>query len=231
MVNIDFNIQNDIQKIYHISDIHIRNLKRHTEYKEVFNKFYAEVKKDTKDAICVVAGDIAHSKTEMSPELIHVMANFLKNISEIVPTIIFAGNHDCNVTNLERLDVIEPIVSAINSKNLVYFKYSDLYKVNNLCFSLYSIIDDKSKYIKANKIPNNLTKIALYHGIVGSIKIGGTTLKSDNIAIADFIGYDIVLLGDIHTAQTLQEYKIEEIEVDENEVDDYLNNGWEIKLN
>ena len=28
-----------INKVYHLADLHIRNLKRHKEYREVFNKF------------------------------------------------------------------------------------------------------------------------------------------------------------------------------------------------
>jgi len=120
MINIELPFKDDITTIYHISDIHIRNLKRHTEYAEVFDEFYKNVKKDTLNAICVVTGDIAHSKTEMSPELVQAMSTFLKKISNIVPTIIFAGNHDCNVTNLERLDVIGPIVDMIDSNKLIF---------------------------------------------------------------------------------------------------------------
>lgn len=228
MIEIELPFKDDITTIYHISDIHIRNLKRHTEYSEVFDNFYNEVKKDTSNAICVVAGDIAHSKTEMSPELVHVMSTFFKKISDIVPTIVFAGNHDCNTTNLERLDVIDPIVSMINSKNLIYFKYSDIYKVNNLCFSLYAIIDEKSKYITANNLPNDCIKIALYHGVVGNINIDGNIIKNDNMTVNDFIGFDIVILGDIHKYQTLQEYSIEELEIDEAELNDYINEGWQI---
>ena len=37
-----------LKYIHHISDIQIRNLKRHREYEEVFNKLYEEVKKNPK---------------------------------------------------------------------------------------------------------------------------------------------------------------------------------------
>ena len=59
-----------LKYIHHISDIQIRNLKRHREYEEVFNRLYEEVKKNPKNAISYIGGDIAHSKTEMSPELV-----------------------------------------------------------------------------------------------------------------------------------------------------------------
>ena len=57
-----------LKYIHHISDIQIRNLKRHREYEEVFNKLYEEVKKNPNNAISYIGGDIAHSKTEMSPD-------------------------------------------------------------------------------------------------------------------------------------------------------------------
>ena len=44
-------------------------LKRHKEYEQVFEGLYKEVKKNPKNAISYIGGDIAHSKTEMSPEL------------------------------------------------------------------------------------------------------------------------------------------------------------------
>ena len=32
-----------INKIYHLADLHIRNLQRHKEYREVFKKFLKQV--------------------------------------------------------------------------------------------------------------------------------------------------------------------------------------------
>ena len=57
-----------INKIYHIADVHVRNVKRHTEYKEVFKRLYSYIKKTkTDDDVIYVAGDIIHAKTDMSP--------------------------------------------------------------------------------------------------------------------------------------------------------------------
>ena len=51
-----------LKYIHHISDIQIRNLKRHREYEEVFNGLYEEVKKNPNNAVAYIGGDIAHSK-------------------------------------------------------------------------------------------------------------------------------------------------------------------------
>jgi DNA repair exonuclease SbcCD nuclease subunit len=43
-----------------------------------------------------------------------------------------------------------------------------------------------------------------------------------------FNGFDMVLMGDIHRRQVLQEYGEEYIEVDESEVSEFLKKGWQI---
>jgi len=58
-------------KIYHISDVHIRTLKRHQEYRSVFENMFNYISRtSTANSIAVVTGDIVHSKLEMSPELV-----------------------------------------------------------------------------------------------------------------------------------------------------------------
>ena len=52
-----------LKHIHHISDIQIRNLKRHREYEEVFERTYEEVKIHKDTAVVYIGGDIAHSKT------------------------------------------------------------------------------------------------------------------------------------------------------------------------
>ena len=74
-----------IDKIFHISDIHIRTLKRHKEYTEVFeNLFLYLAQHATRNSICVVTGDIVHSKLDMSPELINMLTKFFNGF-EIHP--------------------------------------------------------------------------------------------------------------------------------------------------
>jgi DNA repair exonuclease SbcCD nuclease subunit len=118
MRNIDLGFKK-IKTIYHIADVHIRNLKRHDEYKEVFQKLYSDIKKrGTKDAIIYLAGDIAHAKLELSPELVKEISAFLRECSELCPTFLIAGNHDCNLNNIHRLDALSPIVDGLNLPNL-----------------------------------------------------------------------------------------------------------------
>ena len=103
-----------IKYIHHISDVHIRNLKRHAEYEQVFERLYEKIKQNREDSIIYIGGDIAHSKTDMSPELVDQTSRFLKSLSEICPRIVITGNHDCNLNNLNRLDVLTPIINYLH---------------------------------------------------------------------------------------------------------------------
>ena len=49
-----------LKYIHHISDIQIRNLKRHTEYEEVFERTYEAIKKNADNSVVYIGGDIAH---------------------------------------------------------------------------------------------------------------------------------------------------------------------------
>ena len=110
-----------IKKIYHIADVHIRNLKRHTEYREVFERLYQYIENTkTDDSVIVLAGDIVHAKTDMTPEVVEMTQTFLKRLSDMLPTILIPGNHDANLNNHSRLDALSPIVNALNHPKRAY---------------------------------------------------------------------------------------------------------------
>ena len=100
-------------KFAHIADTHIRNLKYHTEYKEVFSQLYKELRKQKVDYI-IHCGDIAHTKTQISPEFVDLCSDFFRNLAEIAPTYIILGNHDGNLRNFSRQDALSPIVEALD---------------------------------------------------------------------------------------------------------------------
>ena len=195
-----------IKKIYHLADLHVRLVTRMQEYQKVFKNTIKEISKDTEDAIVVLAGDIIHTKTELSPEMIQLVSNFLKSLAELLPVIIIAGNHDANTHNKNRMDALTPIISAINNSNIYYYRNTGVYKFKNLSFGVTSVFD--KKIITADKLPDNKTKIALYHGIINNSSIDtGFILKDDKFIKSIFDGYDMVLLGDIHKLQCLQIYE------------------------
>ena len=68
-----------VETILHVADIHIRNFKRHKEYRQVFRKLYKEAKSLPKHSLIYVAGDIVHTKTDISPELVELTSEFFRN--------------------------------------------------------------------------------------------------------------------------------------------------------
>ena len=191
-----------LKYIHHISDIQIRNLKRHREYEEVFERTYEEVRKHKDNAVAYIGGDIAHSKTDMSPELIDQLSRLFKNLSDICPTIIIAGNHDCNLNNRSRMDCLSPIVDNLKHPNLHYLKDTGVYKCADVSFVVWDVWDNKKDYIKAKDVEGD-TKIVLFHGTVDKCQTDlGFRLPSD-VKITQFKGYDMGLLGDIHKRQHL----------------------------
>ena len=193
-----------LNKIYHVSDIHIRNFKRHDEYNRVFERLYKYIRDTyTDDSLIVLTGDIVHSKTDVTPELVEMVHIFLRNLCSISKVLMIPGNHDANLNNAHRMDALTPIVNALNEPNLLYVKDTGYFKIANRTFVHWSVFDKEDKYVKADKIKGDY-KIALFHGPVTGVQIReNAQLLDQNLKISDFEGFDIGLLGDIHTRQFL----------------------------
>ena len=84
--------------IAHISDTHIRNLKYHYEYRQAFEDLYDKLR-DQRPDIIVHTGDIAHTKTQLSPEYFELTSEFLNTLADIAPLYVILGNHDGNLKN------------------------------------------------------------------------------------------------------------------------------------
>ena len=192
-----------LKHIHHISDIQIRNLKRHREYEQVFEGLYKEVKKNPKNAISYIGGDIAHSKTEMSPELVDQLSRLFKNLADICPLVIIAGNHDCNLNNLNRLDVLTPIVENLNHPNLHYLKRTGIYTCGDTDLVVWDVWDKEKDYIKAKDVPGDRKKVVLFHGTVDRSETDLGFKLPSKVKMSMFKGYYLGLLGDIHKRQHL----------------------------
>ncbi len=194
----------NLKKIYHIADVHIRNVQRHKEYRQVFEKMFEEIRKrGTEDSIIYLAGDIAHAKLELSPELVREISWLFTECSKHCETILITGNHDCNMNNSDRLDVLTPIVEALNLPNFHYLRDTQVYSIGGVDFSVFSIFDKKENWITADKLFGN-KKIALFHGPVDNSQTDvGYVVSSRHFTTDMFDGFDLALLGDIHKRQEM----------------------------
>jgi DNA repair exonuclease SbcCD ATPase subunit/DNA repair exonuclease SbcCD nuclease subunit len=190
--------------ILHISDIHLRNWKRHKEFKEVFDKLFKVIDKLPANSIVTVGGDIVHAKTDMSPELINMVSYLFNELANRIPTIVICGNHDTNLNNNNRLDALTPIVEANSHKNLYYLRNSGLYEIGDIAISVMSLLDTEDSYIPADKIKKEYKHtVAMYHGTISNSQVDSGLFLSHGLNWDIFAGYDLVLLGDIHKRQIL----------------------------
>jgi exonuclease SbcC len=189
-------------KFAHIADTHIRNLKFHKEYRVVFEKIYKKLR-DLKVDYIIHCGDIAHTKTQLSPEFVEMCTNFLKNLADIAPTYIILGNHDGNLRNSGRQDALTPIVQALDHPDLYLLKNSQEINLNkNFTINVLSVFDRKNW-----NSPTDMSKInvALYHGAISGVTTDtGWRMRHGEDDFSVFDNFDYAFLGDIHkTNQTL----------------------------
>ena len=188
-------------KIAHIADTHIRNLKYHYEYKIIFSQIYETLKNEKVDYI-VHCGDIAHTKTQISPEFVEMASEFFYNLAEIAPTYIILGNHDGNLKNSSRQDAITPIVNALDHANLNLLKNSGETIIGDgVCLNVLSVFDEDNWTAPTD---DSMINIALYHGAVMNSKTdAGYTMTHGDHDISIFRDFDYAMLGDIHQSQIL----------------------------
>ena len=184
----------------HIADTHIRNLKYHFEYKEVFKQLYKSLKEEKVDYI-IHCGDIAHTKTQISPEFVDMCREFFQNLASIAPTYIILGNHDGNLRNGSRQDALSPIAKAIDDPNLILLKNAGETKINNkFCLNVLSVFDEENWVQPTNY---DLVNIALYHGAIDKSKTDQNWTLGGDHNIEIFEEFDFAFLGDIHKTQQL----------------------------
>ena len=183
-------------KLCHLADTHIKNLKYHEEYKEVFQRIYETLKQEKVDYI-VHCGDIAHTKTQISPEFVELCSDFFRNLAEIAPTYIILGNHDGNLRNPSRQDALTPIVDALSIPNLVLVKNSSKVALNDSCvLNVLSVFDTGNWDLELDPAKIN---IALYHGAVrGAVTDVGYMIEHGDVDMQTLRKFDYALLGDIH---------------------------------
>lgn len=206
-------------RIIHISDIHIKALSRHDEYRKVFLKLNEDAKKKKIDYF-FIGGDIWHTKTSgITPEYIDFITWWFNSMAEIAQVIVILGNHDGNLQNANRQDAVSPIVAAMKNPRVKLYKKSGVYTIEpgvNLCvFSLF----DEEGWESVAPVPGEIN-IACYHGPVYGCTLDNEQQTFDGIPVEFFKDYDFCLLGDIHKFQFL-DFREYEIEIDEEDLEKY----------
>jgi DNA repair exonuclease SbcCD ATPase subunit/DNA repair exonuclease SbcCD nuclease subunit len=180
----------------HIADTHIRNLKYHKEYRAVFQQLYKKLEELDVDYI-IHCGDIAHTKTQISPEFVDLCSDFFRNLANIAPTYIILGNHDGNLRNSYRQDALTPIANALDHPNLKLIKNSGEVNLDDtFTLNILSVFDADNWMAPSDSTKTN---IALYHGSISNCQTdAGWVMEYGENDISIFDRFDYAFLGDIH---------------------------------
>ena len=183
-------------RLAHFGDTHIKNLKYHYEYRKVFEQAYEMLREQKVDYI-IHCGDLAHTKTQLSPEYFELATEFLKNLADIAPTHIILGNHDGNLRNSSRQDAISPIVDALDHPDLHLHKFSGEVKLDdNITLNVLSVFDETNW---TDPTDTDRINIALYHGAVNNSRTDlGWIMDHGDHDVSVFDKFDYAFLGDIH---------------------------------
>jgi DNA repair exonuclease SbcCD nuclease subunit len=186
-----------IKKLVHFSDLHIRLFKDHDLYRNIISDMLDQFRDINPDRI-VFTGDLVHSKNQVSPELIEMVAWVLTECSKITKTILIIGNHDFLENNTERLDTLTPIIDSLKNENIVYLKNRGVYQDENIDWCVYSLMEHN---LPPEIINDGRTKIGLFHGPVQGLTTDIGYKFEEGFSSDKFDGCDLVLCGDIHKRQ------------------------------
>lgn len=194
-------------KIAHISDVHLRLASRSEEYEHVFSNLKKDLER-TQPNLIVLAGDLFHNKVNLSPEAYTMATRFMDYITSICPVVLFAGNHDANLSS-NRQDAISPLVELYNrgqNDEIKYLRNTGIYEYGGFRFFLNSVLDKLSP--ETTKVyTDSKPNIFLYHGAVAGAKTNdGFEFQEGKVSI-DYSKYDATMLGDIHKFQYLNDEK------------------------
>ena len=188
-------------KFAHIADTHIKNLKYHYEYRIIFDQLYESLRQEKVDYI-IHCGDIAHTKTQISPEFVELCSEFFANLAKIAPTYIILGNHDGNLKNSSRQDAITPIIQALDIPTLHLLKNSGETLLGaSTAINVLSVFD-RDNWVSPSD-PERIN-IALYHGSISNCTTDvGWKMEHGEDELRIFSDHDFAMLGDIHKRQYL----------------------------
>lgn len=199
-----------VKKIVHLADIHIRTYRLHDEYKEVFKRLVSDLTELLKDfkkeeIRVVIAGDLVHQKIVISNEQLILGTWLIKNLENIAPVVIIAGNHDLLENNRDRVDSITPMVQFLPESNINFFKESKCYLDDNIVWCVYSIFEGNERpdiESAREQFGDDKTYIGLYHAPLLNAKTDIGYDIDHGAGLDIFEGCDMAMLGDIHRRQS-----------------------------
>lgn len=186
-------------KIVALADIQIRNNTREDEYRSVFSKLYYKLRELKPDRI-VIAGDIFHHKSTLSPESVALAPEFFGALSDIAPLDVIPGNHDMG-KDVKRLDAVASVVEKnmihwVLTNPITYYGNENIYDIDDKhCYFMW---DFRRKTHTRFEKPEGKIAIGLFHGAPYSMRLDSGEEMPPVIDESIFNNADYMICGDIH---------------------------------
>jgi len=185
-----------IEKIVHLSDIHIMNYQKLDECRASMDRFIYDMREVVHPDRIVITGDLIHAKNQPSPEAMDLAGWFLEECAEIAVTVAILGNHDFVEENKDRMDAITPIINRLKNPRIKFYKDSGVYKDENVNWLVYSIYDGIIPAVEA-KDPDQ-RYYGLFHGKIQGAKTNTDYQFDEGVNTRIFDDLDAVFCGDLH---------------------------------
>ena len=207
-----------LSRIFHLSDLHIRNgdntYSRYEEYKEVFKETIISIKSNIEslnlsfnDFIIVITGDIFHNKNVIGNYGLIIYRKFIQALSSIGRIYIISGNHDYDQSDINKPSLVYSSTFAI--PNVIVLNNSTSFVIDDIGISFVSIDKTLDVYRNSGRIQdlpkfptisssNVKYKLALFHGSFASAKLynGKCVEETFNPYPLEWVSdFDYVLLG------------------------------------
>lgn len=208
-----------IKIVLHVSDIHIRPFMRLGEYAEQLQTFVEQCKEVTKgykreEIRILIAGDLFHSKLQISNELMIFASFLLRQLEEIATVLVYAGNHDLLVNNTNRTDTLTALFETANFNDCRFLDAelgyeSGIIEDDNIIWALYSIYSGFTPPSINDIEANGRPIIGLFHGMVIGATLNNGTVVDTGVEGNIFDGCSVVMAGDIHKRQVIRKNGVE----------------------
>ena len=192
-------------RIAHLSDIHIRKTRRHEEYTIVLDNLLLSLESLAIDRI-VIAGDLLHNKTDLSPEAVQLAGQYLSVLSDVAPIDLILGNHDCVINQHNRLDSLSPIIRLLKEKGKPIRLYTDsgLEPItDDLVYGIFAQQDSKDWWPIEFDREEGKKYVALFHGALDGSRTSASYQIESDVDKSIFRNYDFGMLGDVHSRQPM----------------------------
>lgn len=192
-----------IEKIVHISDIHVMNYQKLDECRASMERFIYDMAEVVKPDRIVITGDLVHAKNQLSPEAYELAGWFLNQCSLTATVAYILGNHDFVEENKDRMDSITPILNQLSDPNIHFYKNSGVYSDENVNWVVYSIYDGIYPPAPAKSLPEQ-RNYGLFHGKIQGAKTNTEYTFEEGVNTHIFDDLDAVFCGDIHNRFVLK---------------------------